>query len=204
MACTTRAGKARELLSKNKVDVVFGCWTSVSRKSVLPVFEELNGLLFYPVQYEGEESSRNVFYTGAATGGCPHTAIREDASINLAAVRGLTDAFDDLDLVLIESGADNLAATFSPELADLTLYVASDKIPRKGGPGITRSDLLIINKIDLSPLVGASPRGHGPGRPEDARRPALRLLEPEAKDRPTGSHSIHRRHRRPVSRPRRE
>ena len=97
---------------------------------------------------------------GVETGGCPHTAIREDASINLAAVRELTETFAGLDLVLIESGGDNLAATFSPELADLTLYVidvsAGDKIPRKGGPGITRSDLLIINKIDLAPLVGAS------------------------------------------------
>ena len=97
---------------------------------------------------------------GVETGGCPHTAIREDASLNLAAVRGLAETFDRLDLVLIESGGDNLAATFSPDLADLTLYVidvaAGDKIPRKGGPGITRSDLLIINKIDLAPLVGAS------------------------------------------------
>ncbi|MCY4487214.1 MAG: urease accessory protein UreG, partial [Deltaproteobacteria bacterium] len=94
------------------------------------------------------------------TGGCPHTAIREDASINLGAVRELNERFEGLDLILIESGGDNLAATFSPELADLTLYVidvsAGDKIPRKGGPGITRSDLLIINKIDLAPLVGAS------------------------------------------------
>ncbi len=96
---------------------------------------------------------------GVETGGCPHTAIREDASINLAAIEDLSAAYPDLDLLLIESGGDNLAATFSPELADLTLYVidvsAGDKIPRKGGPGITRSDLLIINKIDLAPLVGA-------------------------------------------------
>jgi urease accessory protein len=96
---------------------------------------------------------------GVETGGCPHTAIREDASINLAAIEDLNATFPDLDLLLIESGGDNLAATFSPELADLTLYVidvsAGDKIPRKGGPGITRSDLLIINKIDLAPLVGA-------------------------------------------------
>jgi urease accessory protein len=96
---------------------------------------------------------------GVETGGCPHTAIREDASINLAAIEDLSAAYPDLDLILIESGGDNLAATFSPELADLTLYVidvsAGDKIPRKGGPGITRSDLLIINKIDLAPLVGA-------------------------------------------------
>lgn len=97
---------------------------------------------------------------GVETGGCPHTAIREDASMNLAAVEALCDKFGDLDLVFIESGGDNLSATFSPELADLTIYVidvaAGDKIPRKGGPGITRSDLLIINKIDLAPVVGAS------------------------------------------------
>ena len=97
---------------------------------------------------------------GVETGGCPHTAIREDASINLAAISEMRGKFPKLDLVLIESGGDNLAATFSPELADLTIYVidvsAGDKIPRKGGPGITRSDLLVINKIDLAPLVGAS------------------------------------------------
>lgn len=97
---------------------------------------------------------------GVETGGCPHTAIREDASMNLAAVDELCSRFDDLDLVLIESGGDNLSATFSPELSDLTLYVidvaAGDKIPRKGGPGITKSDLLVINKIDLAPHVGAS------------------------------------------------
>ncbi len=97
---------------------------------------------------------------GVETGGCPHTAIREDASINLEAVARLTESFPDLDLIFIESGGDNLAATFSPELSDLTLYVidvaAGDKIPRKGGPGITKSDLLVINKIDLAPYVGAS------------------------------------------------
>ena len=97
---------------------------------------------------------------GVETGGCPHTAIREDASINLEAVARLDQRFPNLDLILIESGGDNLAATFSPELSDLTLYVidvaAGDKIPRKGGPGITKSDLLIINKIDLAPMVGAS------------------------------------------------
>ena len=96
---------------------------------------------------------------GVETGGCPHTAIREDASINLAAIADMNLKFPDLDIVLIESGGDNLAATFSPELADITIYVidvsAGDKIPRKGGPGITRSDLLVINKIDLAPLVGA-------------------------------------------------
>ncbi len=97
---------------------------------------------------------------GVETGGCPHTAIREDASINLAAVAEMQKKFPDLDVIFVESGGDNLAATFSPELADITIYVidvsAGDKIPRKGGPGITRSDLLVINKIDLAPLVGAS------------------------------------------------
>jgi urease accessory protein len=97
---------------------------------------------------------------GVETGGCPHTAIREDASINLAAIADMRKRFPDLDLILVESGGDNLAATFSPELADLTIYVidvaAGDKIPSKGGPGITRSDLLVINKIDLAPHVGAS------------------------------------------------
>jgi urease accessory protein len=97
---------------------------------------------------------------GVETGGCPHTAIREDASINLEAVARLIARFAQLDVVFVESGGDNLAATFSPELSDLTLYVidvaAGDKIPRKGGPGITKSDLLIINKIDLAPMVGAS------------------------------------------------
>ena len=97
---------------------------------------------------------------GVETGGCPHTAIREDASANLAAVAEMNRRFPDLDVILIESGGDNLAASFSPELADLTIYVidvsAGDKIPRKGGPGVTRSDLLVINKIDLAPMVGAS------------------------------------------------
>ena len=97
---------------------------------------------------------------GVETGGCPHTAIREDASINLAAVTQMSKQFSELEIVFIESGGDNLSATFSPELADITIYVidvaAGDKIPRKGGPGITRSDLLVINKIDLAPLVGAS------------------------------------------------
>ena len=97
---------------------------------------------------------------GVETGGCPHTAIREDASINLTAIAELQATFKDLEMIIIESGGDNLAATFSPELSDLTLYVidvsAGDKIPRKGGPGITKSDLLIINKTDLAPMVGAS------------------------------------------------
>ena len=97
---------------------------------------------------------------GVETGGCPHTAIREDASINLAAIADMNKRFPNLDLILVESGGDNLAATFSPELADLTIYVidvsGGEKIPRKGGPGITRSDLLVINKVDLAPYVGAS------------------------------------------------
>lgn len=113
---------------------------------------------------------------GVETGGCPHTAIREDASMNLAAIDGLDRRFPGLDLVIVESGGDNLSATFSPELVDLTVYVidvaAGDKIPRKGGPGITRSDLLVINKTDLAPHVGASldvmdrdTRRMRPGRP---------------------------------------
>ncbi len=97
---------------------------------------------------------------GVETGGCPHTAIREDASINLAAVAELNEAFEDLELILIESGGDNLSATFSPELADVTIYVidvaAGEEIPRKGGPAITKSDILVINKTDLAPYVGAS------------------------------------------------
>lgn len=97
---------------------------------------------------------------GVETGGCPHTAIREDASINLAAIAELNETFDDLELVLIESGGDNLSATFSPELADVTIYVidvaAGEEIPRKGGPAITKSDILVINKTDLAPYVGAS------------------------------------------------
>lgn len=97
---------------------------------------------------------------GVETGGCPHTAIREDASMNLEAIDTLVKKFPDLDLIFVESGGDNLAASFSPELVDFTIYVidvaAGDKIPRKGGPGITRSDLLLINKIDLAPFVGAS------------------------------------------------
>ena len=108
------------------------------------------------VRREALERDRIV---GVETGGCPHTAIREDASINLVAIEQLEARFTDLDLVFVESGGDNLAATFSPELVDLTLYVidvaAGDKIPRKGGPGITKSDLLVINKIDLAPMVGA-------------------------------------------------
>ncbi|MDX1655318.1 MAG: urease accessory protein UreG [Candidatus Competibacteraceae bacterium] len=111
----------------------------------------------YLVRHQALEAERVI---GVETGGCPHTAIREDASMNLAAVEQLSRRFPGLDLVLVESGGDNLSATFSPELSDLTIYVidvsAGDKIPRKGGPGITRSDLLVINKIDLAPYVGAS------------------------------------------------
>ena len=109
------------------------------------------------VRHDALEPERII---GVETGGCPHTAIREDASINLEAVGRLASRFEGLDVVFVESGGDNLAATFSPELSDLTLYVidvsAGDKIPRKGGPGIVKSDLLIINKIDLAPMVGAS------------------------------------------------
>ncbi|MBD2570059.1 urease accessory protein UreG [Anabaena lutea] len=108
------------------------------------------------VRSQALESDRIL---GVETGGCPHTAIREDASMNLAAIEQLEEKFSDLDLVFLESGGDNLAATFSPELVDLTIYVidvaAGDKIPRKGGPGITKSDLLVINKTDLAPYVGA-------------------------------------------------
>lgn len=110
----------------------------------------------YLVRAQALESDRII---GVETGGCPHTAIREDASINLVAIEQLEQRFSNLDLVFLESGGDNLAATFSPELVDLTIYVidvaAGDKIPRKGGPGITKSDLLVINKIDLAPYVGA-------------------------------------------------
>jgi len=109
------------------------------------------------IKHEALEQER---IRGVETGGCPHTAIREDASINLAAVEDLCNVFPKLDFVLVESGGDNLSATFSPELSDLTIYVidvaAGDKIPRKGGPGITKSDLLVINKTDLAPMVGAS------------------------------------------------
>lgn len=109
------------------------------------------------VRHNALEPARII---GVETGGCPHTAIREDASINLEAVDRLNTRFPGLDLIFVESGGDNLAATFSPELSDLTIYVidvaAGEKIPRKGGPGITRSDLLVINKIDLAPMVGAS------------------------------------------------
>jgi urease accessory protein len=109
------------------------------------------------IRHEALDAGRII---GVETGGCPHTAIREDASMNLSAIADLNRSFTDLDMVIIESGGDNLSATFSPELSDLTIYVidvaAGEKIPRKGGPGITKSDLLVINKIDLAPYVGAS------------------------------------------------
>lgn len=118
------------------------------------IFTKEDALILNRVQALPEER-----IIGVETGGCPHTAIREDASINLAAIADMTERFPDLDIVFIESGGDNLAATFSPELADITLYLidvaAGEKIPRKGGPGITRSDLLIVNKTDLAPYVGA-------------------------------------------------
>ncbi len=118
------------------------------------IFTKEDALILNRVQALPEER-----IMGIETGGCPHTAIREDASINLAAIADMTKRFPDLDIVFIESGGDNLAATFSPELADITIYLidvaAGEKIPRKGGPGITRSDLLVVNKTDLAPYVGA-------------------------------------------------
>ncbi len=136
-----------------------------------------------PSSSSGAARCRAERVVGVETGGCPHTAIREDASVNLEAVRELTTAFPGLDLLLVESGGDNLAATFSPELVDATIYVIDvaegEKIPRKGGPGITRSDLLVINKIDLAPHVGADLGGDGARRPAHARRAAVRLHQPE-------------------------
>jgi urease accessory protein len=133
---------------------------------------------------------------GVETDGCPHTAIREDASINLAAIARMRAAFPTLDVIFIESGGDNLAATFSPELADLTIYVidvaAGDKIPRKGGPGITRSDLLVISKIDLAPLVGADL-----GVMErDARRASVRVHQHPRRRRRREGRRLHPRSRR--------
>ena len=139
---------------------------------------------------------------GVETGGCPHTAIREDASMNLAAVADMRAKFPDLDLVLIESGGDNLAATFSPELADLTIYVidvaAGDKIPSKGGPGITRSDLLVINKIDLAPHVGASLEKMETRREKDAGRAAVRDDQSEEERGARSHHRLHRDQGRPA------
>ena len=140
---------------------------------------------------------------GVETGGCPHTAIREDASINLAAVADIVRKWPALEIVFVELGGDNLAATFSPELADLTIYVidvaAGEKIPRKGGPGITRSDLLVINKIDLAPLVGANLEVMD----RDARRmrgqPAVPVLQPQGKQRGGGDCCVHRSAGRPAA-----
>jgi urease accessory protein len=130
------------------------------------------------------------------TGGCPHTAIREDASMNLAAVEDLQERFPDLDVVFIESGGDNLSATFSPELADLMIYVIDvaegEKIPRKGGPGITRSDLLVINKIDLAPYVGASLDVMASDTAPHARRPALGVRQHERRDGAGSDRRVHR------------
>ena len=118
---------------------------------------------------------------GVETGGCPHTAIREDASMNLAAIEDMNRKFPHAELCFVESGGDNLAATFSPELADLTIYVIDvaegEKIPRKGGPGITRSDLLVINKIDLAPSSRCKSGCHGSGYAENARQATLRFYE---------------------------
>ena len=145
---------------------------------------------------------------GVETGGCPHTAIREDASINLEAVARLNRKFPDLDLILIESGGDNLAATFSPELSDLTLYVidvaAGDKIPRKGGPGITKSDLLVINKTDLAPMVGASLEVMARDARQMRGAPALRVQQFEGGGWVARDHRVHRhtRHARPHLTPR--
>ena len=133
---------------------------------------------------------------GVETGGCPHTAIREDASINLAAVSDIVRKWPKLEIVFVESGGDNLAATFSPELADLTIYVidvaAGEKIPRKGGPGITRSDLLVINKIDLAPSGRRQSRRHGPRCPQDARRPAFPLFQPQGEQGRRRGRCLHR------------
>ena len=134
---------------------------------------------------------------GVETGGCPHTAIREDASINLAAIEDMRRRFPALDLILVESGGDNLAATFSPELADLTIYVidvaGGEKIPRKGGPGVTRSDLLVINKIDLAPLRRRLARSHGARRRPDAQDPPLRHDQHEDRRRGRGGDRVHSR-----------
>ena len=141
---------------------------------------------------------------GVETGGCPHTAIREDASANLAAIADMRQKFPALDLVLIESGGDNLAATFSPELADLTIYVidvaAGDKIPSKGGPGITRSDLLVINKVDLAPHVGASLRSDGSRVETNARRAPVRLHQPTRRQGRGRNRKLHRGEGRAIGR----
>lgn len=133
---------------------------------------------------------------GVETGGCPHTAIREDASINLEAVDQLNRRFEGLDMIIVESGGDNLSATFSPELSDLTIYVidvsAGDKLPRKGGPGICKSDLLVINKIDLAPLVGASLEMMDSDTRKNAWRKAVRLQQPENRPGSGTDHCLYR------------
>ena len=140
---------------------------------------------------------------GVETGGCPHTAIREDASINLAAIDEMRGRFPALDLILIESGGDNLAATFSPELADLTIYVidvsGGEKIPRKGGPGVTRSDLLVINKIDLAPYVGASLDVMARDAEADAQGAAVRDEQHEDRRGGRRGDRVHQRERRALS-----
>ena len=138
---------------------------------------------------------------GVETGGCPHTAIREDASINLEAVDRMLEKFPDADIVFIESGGDNLAATFSPELSDLTIYVidvaAGEKIPRKGGPGITKSDLFVINKTDLAPYVGADLDVMEADTRRMRGERALRLHRHTPSQRPRRDHHVHRDGRRP-------
>ena len=138
---------------------------------------------------------------GVETGGCPHTAIREDASINLSAIADMCSRFPAAELCLIESGGDNLAATFSPELADLTIYVidvaAGEKIPRKGGPGITRSDLLVINKIDLAAARRRQPRCHAVRHGADAQWTTLRLHQPQDRRGPARRDRVHLLGRRP-------
>lgn len=125
---------------------------------------------------------------GVETGGCPHTAIREDASMNLEAVDEMAARFPDVEIIFIESGGDNLSATFSPDLADVTIFVIDvaqgEKIPRKGGPGITRSDLLVINKTDLAPPCGRQPRSDGARRPQNARRPTFRVHQSDERRKP--------------------
>ena len=125
---------------------------------------------------------------GVETGGCPHTAIREDASLNQEAIRALVEEFPDLDILFVESGGDNLAASFSPELVDCWMYVidvsGGDKIPRKGGPGVTRSSLLVINKVDLAPMVGADSRRNGKGRRPDAEGETLGLYQSQERHGP--------------------
>src|SRR5204862_7016759 len=157
--CPLRSGIGGTVVSGKTALMVLLCKSMRARYDIAAITNDIY------TKWDAEYLVRSGALTsdriaGVETGGCPHTAIREDASMNLAAIADMRAKFPELDLVLIESGGDNLAATFSPELADLTIYVidvaAGDKIPSKGGPGITRSDLLVINKIDLAPHVGAS------------------------------------------------